>query len=144
MKKYLVPLTLTLFVFTACETEVDPDLDASLNILVVDAWLTDNDPVQHINITRSQPYFSTSSPSMVSGATVVVTDLNDNTTFVFEEEAERYTWESTDGTPFGVVGHDYALLVEVDGNTYTSTTSLNPVPPVDSISFVFEEGNALC
>ena len=142
MKKHLVYLASALLLFTACETEVNPELDQTLNILVVDAWLTDNDPTQHINITRSQPYFDTSAPAKVPGATVIVTDLDDNTTFIFEEEEERYTWESPDGTPLGVVGHEYALLVELDGNTYTSSTVLNEVPEIDSVTFRLEEGNA--
>lgn len=142
MKKYLLPIVIVLFIFTACETEVDPSLDQSLNILVVDAWLTDNDPIQHINITRSQPYFETSAPSKVPGATVFITDLTDNTVYIFEEETERYTWESTDGTPLGVVGHDYALSVEVDGSSYSAFTTLNEVPVIDSVTFRLEEGNA--
>ncbi len=142
MKKQLFPIIAALMVFTACETEVSPDLEESLNILVVDAWLTDNDPIQHINITRSQSYFDSEEPTKVSGATVVVTDLTDNITYVFEEQAERYTWESPDGTPLGVVGHEYALLVELNGNTYVSETTLNEVPPIDSVTFRLEEGNA--
>lgn len=142
MKKYLLLATIALLVFSSCETEVNPDLDESLNILVVDAWLTDNDPIQHINITRSQPYFETAPPTKVPGATVFVTDLNDNITYEFEEEEERYTWVSTDGNPLGVVGHDYALFVQVERNSYSAFTTLNEVPVIDSVTFRLEEGNA--
>ncbi len=131
-------------VILSCETEVDPALETSLNVLVIDAWLTNDDPTQHINITRSQPYFDNSAPQKVPGAIVTVTDLTDptNPTFVFEEEEERYTWQSSDGNPLGVIGHQYRLEVQVEGAMYTSTTQLNDAPPVDSISFRLEEGNA--
>lgn len=130
-------------VLISCETEVNPELDTSLNILVIDAWLTDNDPVQHINITRSQPYFDASVPPKVAGATVTITDLDDpSTVYTFTEREDRYTWESGDGTTLGVVGHNYELTVEIDGNIYRSTTSLEAVPPIDSFRFRLEEGNA--
>ncbi|MEM6829935.1 MAG: DUF4249 family protein [Bacteroidota bacterium] len=135
---------LVAFIAFSCETEVDPGLDSSLNILVIDAWLTNNDPIQHINITRSQPFFDASAPTKVGGATVTVTDLTDPTVpaFVFTERADRYTWESTDGSPLGVIGHEYQLDVEVGGASFTSVTQLSDVPPVDSIRFRLEEENA--
>lgn len=142
MKKKLLYIASAIVLFTACETQVNPELNASLNILVVDAWLTDNDPIQHINITRSQPYFDTSAPAKVSGATVIVTDLTDNTVYPFIEGEQLYTWVSPDGNSLGVVGHKYELFVEVNGNTYTSVTTLNEVPPVDSVTFRLEEGNS--
>lgn len=130
-------------VFASCETEVDPSLDETLNVLVVDAWLTNNDATQHINVTRSQSYFDDSEPPLVSGAVVTVTDLEDNTVFSFNEEAGRYTWVSTDGSNFGTIGHAYELRVALeDGSEYTARTTLEDVPPVDSIRFRLEEGNA--
>ncbi len=142
MRKFLYPLIA--LVILSCETEVDPTLESSLNVLVVDAWLTNDDPTQHINITRSQSYFDNSDPVKVSGAVVTVTDLTDSSVPVFEftERENRYTWESTDGNPLGIIGHQYRLEVQVDGALYTSTTQLNDAPPVDSVSFRLEEGNA--
>ena len=141
MKEKLLYLLLAL-TGISCETEVKPDLDALMNILVVDAWLTNNDPIQHINITRSQPYFDASAPEKISDAVVTVTDLTDpSITYVFEERADRYTWESTDGNPLGIVGHEYKLTVLLDDAIYTSTTRLEDVPPLDSIRFRLEKGN---
>ena len=142
MKKLIYILTLAI-AFYSCETEVNPDLDASLGVLVIDAWLTDNDPIQHINITRSQPYFDDSFPEKIPGASVIVRDLTDpSNEYIFDEREERYTWENTDGATLGIVGHEYELTVILDGVTYTSVTTLDPVPPVDSITFRLEEGNA--
>ena len=142
MKKLTYILILTVC-FYSCETEVDPSLDASLGVLVIDAWLTDNDPIQHINITRSQPYFDSSFPEKIPGASVIVRDLTDpSIEYIFDEREERYTWESTDGSPLGIIGHEYELTVILDGVMYTSVTELYPVPEVDSITFRLEEGNA--
>lgn len=143
MKKYSI-YTLFLLVIFSCETEVEPDLGTSLNVLVIDAFLTSNDPTQHINITRSQPYFDASFPEKVSGALVTVTDLTDTSipVYNFQEEQDKYTWQSVDGGVLGVIGHQYELSVELDGNIFTSITSLEDAPPVDSIEFRLEEGNA--
>ena len=141
MKKKLAYLLAIMVLFSSCETEVDPSLGETLNILVIDAWLTNNDATQHINITRSQSYFDTSAPTKVSGAIVTITDLDDNTTYTFVEEGERYTWVSPDGSDFGTIGHSYELTVELDGNTYIASTSLNDVPPIDSIRFRLEDNN---
>ncbi|MEM6736919.1 MAG: DUF4249 family protein [Bacteroidota bacterium] len=142
MKSNLLYLLFTVIFFSSCETEVNPDLDASLEVLVIDAWLTDNDSIQHINITRSQPYFETDPPTKVPGALVTVTDLTDNVVYVFNEETERYTWKSMDGSTFGAIGHEYELNVQLDNDSYTAITTLNEVPPIDSIRFRLEEGNA--
>lgn len=142
MKKYFGFILIVLIGFTACETQVDPTLDESLNVLVIDAWLTANDPTQHINITRSQPYFDASQPAKVPGAVVTVTDLTDLTVYTFNEEADRYTWQSGDGSTLGTVGHEYELRVLVEGEEFVSKTTLNDVPPIDSVRFRLEEGNA--
>lgn len=142
MRKILYPFIA--LIVLSCETQVDPELEASLNVLVVDAWLTNNEPVQHINITRSQTYFDNSPPEKVSGALVTVTDLTEpsNPPYVFSERSDRYTWESGDASTLGIIGHRYRLEVEVDGALYTAETQLNDSPPVDSVSFRLEEGNA--
>lgn len=126
----------------SCETEVDPTLDSSLNILVIDAWLTNTDSVQHINITRSQSYFDATAPDKVPGAIVTVRDLNNNTLYNFDEEENRYTWRGGSGGTLGTIGNQYELRVELNGEVYTSRTAMNDVPPIDSISFRLEEGNS--
>lgn len=142
MRKFLYPFIA--LVILSCETQVDPNLENSLNVLVIDAWLTNDDPTQHINITRSQPYFDDSAPEKVSGALVTITDLTEpsNPAYVFTEGADRYTWTSGDASTLGIIGHRYRLEVQLDGALYTSETQLNDSPPVDSISFRLEEGNA--
>lgn len=142
MRKNFTFLFSAILLLSSCETEVSPQLDESVNVLVIDAWLTANDPVQHINVTRSQPFFDASQPPKVSGAVVTVTDLTDLTVYTFDEQEERYTWQSGNGSTLGTVGHEYELRVLIDGEEFTSRTILNDVPPVDSVRFRLEEGNS--
>lgn len=142
MRKLFYPLFA--LIILSCETQVNPELEPSLNVLVIDAWLTNDDPTQHINITRSQPYFDNTTPAKVPGAIVTITDLTEpsNPAYVFNEEADKYTWQSGDGSTLGVIGHRYRLEVQVDGALYTAETQLNDAPAIDSIRFRLEEGNA--
>lgn len=143
MKKFIYILA-AFWLVTACETEVDPNLSEPANIVVIDAWLTNQGTIQHINVTRSQAYFEDATPPKIPGASVIVTDLSDPgvAPYVFQENEDRYTWNSSDGNPFGMVGHTYELEVIIDGVTYTSTTSMSDVPEIDSLTFRLEEGNA--
>ncbi len=143
MKKLITILAIAL-TLGACQTEINPDLGETLNVLVVDAWLTNQGTVQHINITRSQPYFEEVAPTKVSGAIVEISDLTDPTNgpYVFQEEENYYTWTSPDDSPLGIVGNEYELKVLVQGVTYSSITTLNRVPEIDSLSFRLEEANA--
>ncbi|CAN0177756.1 unnamed protein product, partial [Chrysoparadoxa australica] len=51
-----------------------------------------------------------------------------------------YTWNAID--TFGTVGITYLLEVFYENITYYATSKLNGVPPIDSITFTLEEGNA--
>ena len=143
MKKFIYLLTV-LCIFTACETEVDPNLSEPANIVVIDAFLTNQGLTQHINVTRSQAYFEDDVPPKIPNAVVTVTDLTDPgiAPYVFQETEERYTWNSSDGNSFGTIGHTYELEVVIDGVIYTSRTTMSDVPEIDSITFRLEEENA--
>lgn len=143
MKKFIYTLV-ALWVFTGCETEVNPNLSDPANIVVIDAWLTDQGLTQHINVTRSQAYFEDDAPPKISGAVVTVSDLTDpgQGPYTFQETEDRYTWNSADGNPLGILGHTYELEVVIDGVTYTSRTTMQDVPVIDSLTFRLEEGNA--
>lgn len=143
MKKFIYLLA-ALWIFTGCETEVSPNLSEPANIVVIDAWLTNQGLTQHINVTRSQAYFEESAPPKIPDAVVTVTDLTDPglAPYLFQESEERYTWNSPDGNPLGIVGHTYELEVVINGVTYTSRTTMSDVPEIDSLTFRLEEGNA--
>lgn len=142
--KQFVYIIIIGMLFSSCQREVNPELEGALNALVIDAWLTDVGTQQSINVTRSQSYFENSAPPKASGATVVIRDLTNpaNGPFEFEETASTYTWVSPDGRPLGVIGNEYELTVALDGVTYTSTTTLNPVCEIDSIAFRLEPATA--
>jgi hypothetical protein len=72
------------------------------------------------------------------GATVTVTD-NVGGFFNFVEDTFNpgsYVWTPpAPGDSFGVIGYDYILEVQVDGNIYLAKSKMGRVPPIDSITF---------
>lgn len=126
------------FGLISCEKEIFPDLGEPFELVVIDAWLTDQVGPQNIYITQSQPYFEKGFPEKVDGATVQVVST-DNLVYDFVENDSAYTWVSSDSSTFGEVGESYILLVEVNGQQYTSFTTMGRAPVIDSIRFNFEE-----
>jgi len=126
-------------IFSACEDEITPRLEDAPSIVIIDAWINNKPEPQVIKVLKTQEYFDNSIPPGVSGATVQVADENLKVYDFVETAPGEYTWTPEAGETFGEVGLQYGLNVEVDGVMYNSISKLNAVPPVDSISFTFEE-----
>ncbi len=129
---------LLLSVIFSCEKTIYPELDTPENIIVVDAWVSQNMERQIIKITRSQPYFDNSAPQKIPGALVEIEDLENGDIYSFLEGNEYYYWDPATA-PFGEIGHNYRLVVTVDGETFEAFSRLGRVPPVDSVSFTYNE-----
>jgi hypothetical protein len=125
-----------------CEDTVEVPSDFAEGQLVVEAWLTDQSREQVINLTRSQDFFGGGLPPRVEGATVVV--CQDTTlgscAFFTERGPGEYVWApATPGETLGDVGQQFFLGIELGDERYVSTSTMQRVPEIDSISFYFEE-----
>lgn len=131
----------------ACDDDITVSTASAYPILNVDAWLNNKSEKQYIYLTTTQDYFDNDDlPPTVSGATVTVTD-DQGKVFAFIEDNTNldgaYVWTPASGETIGVVGRSYTLAVVYDGETFTSTSSMNRVPPVDSITLTLEEGSGM-
>jgi hypothetical protein len=136
MKKIFI--LLIAFAFFACENIISPELEPSLEQYVIDAWLNDMPGSQKIFLSKSNNYFISELPKLLSGAEVYLTD-EDGNRYDFEESAEGYVWGDSLSTSFLQVGTSYQLNVSIDGIRFSGTSEMNPVPPVDSITFKYQE-----
>ena len=144
MKRTLSPLLYAmLLLLAACEDRIFPELPDGPPSLVVDAWINNKAETQTIRITRSLPYFQTSSPAGLSGASVQITD-DSGSTYIFTEQETPgiYQWipQPEDGG-FGETGRNYTLVVQIGENVYEASSRMNRVPEIDSINYRFERGN---
>lgn len=137
---YLMMLALV----TACETIIEPDLEYAAPVLVVDAWLTNQEKAQEIILTQTQPYFENELPVGVTGASVTVRARQSGRLFSFVESNNGiYRWTPAANDSLGPVGEQFELTIQWQGETYTASARTGRVPKLDSISYVFEEETAI-
>lgn len=130
---YIVSL-ISLLSLTSCEEVVDLKLDTAPAKLVIDASInwekgtTGNE--QTIKLSTTTGYYSNVIPA-VSGATVFVTNSS-NTIFNFIEDVPNSgNYNCTDFVP--ILGETYVLTVNYDGQTYSASEKMIPVPEIASV-----------
>jgi hypothetical protein len=127
-----------------CETVIDAKLDTGPAQLTVDATITDQPGLQSIRLTQTAAYFDNSPAPTVTGATVSVSD-GAGRTFAFTDPDNdgHYVWQPEEGDTLGRIGQTYGLSITYQGNTYRAISTMNRVPPVDSIIFRKQKLNPL-
>jgi hypothetical protein len=133
-------LTILSSVFFSCEKTIDPNLQSAAPVLVIEAWINDKPEKQIIQLTKTQPYFDTSTPVGVSGATVVITD-DLNNVFAFTDDGTNsgtYQWTPPTGQGFGAVGRKYSLTVQTNGETFVASSTMKRTTAIDSITFTIK------
>lgn len=123
-------LSVALFV-TGCEKTIDVPLKTASPRLVIDAsidWLKNTaGNEQKIILSTTTGYYSSEFPS-VSGAVVTVTNAS-NSVFDFLETPGTGQYVCHDFVP--AMGETYNLKVVLNGETYTASETLTPVPPIE-------------
>lgn len=113
------------FVFTSCEDVVQVKLDEGSKLYVIDAFVDDMPGIQTIKVTYNDSYFSNREAEGVSGAVVVLKDLTVNKTWNFTYNVNgKYVFNVTEADPMLLVDHQYELNVTIDGDTYTSLSTV--------------------
>ncbi|MFK7932573.1 MAG: DUF4249 domain-containing protein [Saprospiraceae bacterium] len=139
--KYSFSLLILILTASSCEDAIDIEVEPLNEQLVVDAWITNQASPQTINVAMTQSYFANERPKGISGAVVTVTS-SFGTVFEFEEtENGNYVWTPVEDETIGQIGTDYGLQITVDGQNYASFSTLNRVPPIDSIVYKARESD---
>ena len=130
MKKILYHILIILFIASACTEDYDAKLDSSFSRLVVQGSISNTKKPHQVSLTKSADYFSTSPAPRVSGATVTISDGENNFTLT-EISNGLYQTDSIAGEP----GKTYTLTIDINGEYYEASCYLNYCPPIDSINF---------
>ena len=133
-----------LFLFillSSCEDQITPELEDAPPVVIVDAFLTNQDSIQQIKVMLSAPYFENAPLDGVSGAVVEVFNSNGTTVLFAEEEPGVYEWDPGINGPIADIGDTLTLNISIQDDLYSAISVLNRVPDIDSISFRFEEEN---
>lgn len=141
MKKFILYIILIIGAgaFTSCEKVISLDVPVGDPVPYIDAWITDKPGPQVIKFQKAVGYLDNSAPPAIGDAQIKVTDLTTSQTYDFTYANGAYTYDPGAGTSIGVVGHEYKLSINWQGETYEAKDKLNRVPPIDSITYEFKE-----
>ena len=117
----------------SCEDVIEVNLKTAEPRLVIEAslnWIKGtNGNTQVIRLSLTAPYFDDAVPA-ATGATVTVTDLNNNT-FSFIEEGNTGIYKNLSFIP--VLNGIYNLTINYNSEVYTATETLMSVTPVEFV-----------
>lgn len=116
--------------FTACEDVIDIDLNEGDPRIVIEAEINNLANNQEIRVSRTVSFTEDQPFSPVSDARVVVTDERGREVEFIPGAPGVYTTDRLRGVP----GSTYTLEVIVNDETYTATSTMPTVVPVDSVS----------
>lgn len=146
-KTFNINLKALLFVcvlfLASCQDVVQIKLDEGAKLYVVDAFVNDMRQTQIIRVTTTDSYFSNKSAPPVPNAVVTLKDLTNSKQYSFTYGGDGdYTYNLAPSDTIGHIGHQYELDVTLDGNTYTSLTTLKRTASIDSISAEYFDGTS--
>lgn len=128
MKNILLYIALTSLIFQSCEDVIRVDLNSSDPQLVIEGNVNNLGPIVSIRISETTDYFSPEANLPVSSAQVSITDDQGKTKRLIETVSGTYQ------APYiGMPGHTYKLQVQTGNVTYSASSIMPRIVPVDSL-----------
>ena len=128
---------ISLIILISCEEIIYPDLESNNPILVVDAWLNNQNQSQTIILSSSQDYLDSTSTKFIAGAEVYITNDKGEKFDFTEKDKGRYTWNpDSNFSSLGDIDTKFFLNISYNGKVITGSSTLNRTSIIDSINFV--------
>jgi len=137
MKRIFYLLILT-FIFYSCEKVIDVDLNEAAPQIVIVGNLNVDSKYSDVVISLTSSYYDTLPGTKVKGAIVNVQDEKGRI-YKFTEKKDGI-YRSTEIKP--AVNNTYKLSVLAYGKNYNAQSTLNPAVAIDSVNWVYENGNS--
>jgi hypothetical protein len=131
-RKYAAATALMLvgiFALTSCQKVIDVKLDDADKKLVIDAVLTNVEGGCVVKLSKTKTFNENNNFSGLSGAVVTIRDESGTLTTLTETSTGVYTHP----TLKGINGKTYQLQVNAEGKSYTSSSTMPGLVPLDSI-----------
>lgn len=127
---------------SACEDVIDVELEQGSTLVVVDGMITSELKPQKVRLTTTAPYFENQATPSISNAFVEIKEYDESGILLqidtLQEDAnvkgDYYCQKITKG----VIGRRYDLTVRALGETYTASSTMQRIPPIDSVTFKYE------
>ena len=127
---YILPALLLLL--TSCEKEIDIDYRSVEPIYVVEASVSDDG--MKARVSQTQDMDDNNTISDVTDARVIVTGSDGSETILKHQKNGNYQ-----STAKGEAGVTYQIDVEVGGHHFTSTSTMQQMPEVNSFHFIWKK-----
>ena len=122
-----------------CITKFIPETDETQELIVVEGLVTDQEGVNTIKLSKSQPLGKRAVALPLKGCTVFINDDKGNNNQLHETVSGTYT--TVEGQFRGQVGRKYTLIIHTNNATKNHFTyqsfpmEMKPVPPIDSVYY---------
>lgn len=138
-KTRLIYILLLSVVLSSCEDRIDLELDSGRSQLVVDAFLSNENSIQTIRLSRSADYFLNAPTPSENNAQVQVIGPGGKM-FDFQSDGDgNFTYNPASNGALDSTGFKYQLRLTYNNAVYISYSTLNPVPTIDSMTVALEE-----
>src|ERR1700761_6524776 len=128
---------LTALVASACKKVINVDLKNVAPQIVIEGNITDARAFYEVKITKTVDFSADNVYPPVTNAVVTITDSTANRTDQLQQPDSGIYVTST---IVGVSHHTYGLVVDVDGQRYTASSTMPMRVPLDSITFAENVG----
>jgi hypothetical protein len=126
----IVVVALTLFL-VSCEEKIDLSIvNEAPRKLVVDGMITTDTTSHVVKLSYTGGFYLDGQTSRATGAKVVILDDQGNTFNLQEKSPGMYFTETN---VFGQVGVEYTLSIDLEGDRYEATSTMQRVTPIDSL-----------
>lgn len=122
-------LLLSVMYFTSCEKVIQVDLNNAENKYVIEAEISDQPNSCKVLITQTKKFDENNTFDGIRGAQVTIADNNGSPVVLTETSPGVYEAPAVTG----VSGHTYDLKIDVDGQSFTSTSTMPALVPLDSL-----------
>lgn len=140
----LIGLLFTAIVLVSCEKEITVNFPSGEPVVVIEGYIENGQP-PYVFLTNTIPFLGNISAAeymkyFISGAVITVFDGTTTDTLREYKTPQGITVYSLDTANIfqsakllGKVGKTYTLVVKTDGRSFTASTTIQPIIPLDSI-----------
>ncbi len=134
--KQLLFLSVIVALISSCQKVIDVDLNEANPKVVIEANYTAEDSTVAVVVSKTANYFGSNAPTKLNNAVITITDQSGVSTNVpligdgfYELNNYIPAFNST-----------YTLTVSVDEEIYSASCTLNPVVPLEDITYEYTPG----
>lgn len=131
-----IAATLAIITFVSCEKVINVELNEADRVYVVDGFISNMEDQNYIKISKSDNFYAIGDFEKISGATVVITDQDNNSVTFTELEPGYYALPGFVASSYKT----YDLQISINDEVITARTTMPGNTTIDSIPYQENQG----